>query len=78
MAREAGRNTIWVGTAEDDQGARQFVEGFGFRYASHDARRRQVLADVDQTEIQRLWTVAERRRPTTVSSGCSRRSLTRS
>jgi len=50
-AREAGRNTIWVGTAEDDQGARKFVEGFGFSYASHDARRRQVLADVDQTEV---------------------------
>ena len=47
LAREAGRSTIWVGAAEDDQGARRFVEGFGFRYASHDARRRQVLADVD-------------------------------
>ena len=58
-AREAGRSTIWVGTAEDDQGARKFVEGFGFSYASHDARRRQVLADVDQTEVQRLWTAAE-------------------
>jgi RimJ/RimL family protein N-acetyltransferase len=59
LAREAGRNTIWVGTAEDDQGARRFVEGFGFAYASHDARRRQVLARVDQTEIQRLWAMAE-------------------
>jgi len=58
-AREAGRNTIWVGTAEDDQGAGKFVEGFGFSYASHDARLRQVLADVDQTEVQRLWIVAE-------------------
>ena len=58
-AREAGRNTIWVGTAEDDQGARRFVEGFGFGYASHDARRRQVLADVDQTELRRLWTIAQ-------------------
>jgi GNAT superfamily N-acetyltransferase len=59
LAREAGRSTIWVGTAEDDQGARRFVEGFGFAYASHDARRRQVLARVDQTEIQRLWAMAE-------------------
>jgi GNAT superfamily N-acetyltransferase len=59
MARESGRSTIWVGTAEDDQGARRFVEGFGFRYASHDARRRQVLANVDQTEVQRLWEMAE-------------------
>jgi GNAT superfamily N-acetyltransferase len=58
LTREAGRSTIWVGTAEDDQGARQFVEGFGFAYASHDARRRQVLAQVDQAEIQRLWAMA--------------------
>jgi GNAT superfamily N-acetyltransferase len=57
--REASRNTIWVGTAEDDQGARKFVEGFGFSYASHDARRRQVLADVDQAAVQRLWSVAQ-------------------
>jgi GNAT superfamily N-acetyltransferase len=59
MAHESGRSTIWVGTAEDDQGARRFVEGLGFRYASHDARRRQVLANVDQTEVQRLWELAE-------------------
>jgi GNAT superfamily N-acetyltransferase len=59
LAREAGRNTIWVGTAEDDQGARRFVERFGFGYASHDARRRQVLADIDQTEIRRLWATTE-------------------
>jgi GNAT superfamily N-acetyltransferase len=59
IARQTKRNTIWVGTAEDDQGARCFVEKFGFRYASHDARRRQVLADIDRTEIQRLWASAE-------------------
>jgi len=59
IAREAGRSTIWVGTAEDDQGARCFVEKFGFRYASHDARRRQVLDDVDDTEVRRLLTSAE-------------------
>jgi GNAT superfamily N-acetyltransferase len=57
--REAGRNTVWVGGAEDDQVARKFLEGFGFSYASHDARRRQVLADVDQAEVQRLWRVAQ-------------------
>jgi GNAT superfamily N-acetyltransferase len=59
IAQEVGRSTIWVGTAEDDQGARCFVEKFGFRYASHDARRRQVLADIDHTEIQRLWASAQ-------------------
>jgi GNAT superfamily N-acetyltransferase len=59
MAREAGRSTIWVGTAEDDQGAQRFVEGFGFSYASRDARRRQVLSNVDQAEVQRLWGLAQ-------------------
>ena len=48
MAAEAGRPTIWVEAVEDDHGARAFVERFGFVYASHDARRRQVLAEVDQ------------------------------
>jgi GNAT superfamily N-acetyltransferase len=57
--REAGRTTLWVGTAEDDQGARKFVEGFGFSYASHDARRRQVLACVNHAEVQRLWADAQ-------------------
>ena len=59
ITREAGRNTIWVATGEDDQGAQCFVERFGFRYASHDARRRQVLADVDDTEVRRLLASAE-------------------
>jgi GNAT superfamily N-acetyltransferase len=59
ITREAGRNTIWVGAGEDDQGARCFMEKFGFRYASHDARRRQVLADVDDTEVRRLLASAE-------------------
>ena len=49
-----GRNTIWVGCAEDNVGARSFVEKFGFGYASHDARRRQLLADVDAAEVDRL------------------------
>jgi GNAT superfamily N-acetyltransferase len=59
IAGEVGRSTVWVGTAEDDHGARRFVEGFGFCYASHDARRRQVLSDVDQGEMQRLWGLAQ-------------------
>lgn len=57
--QEAGRNTIWVGTAEDDQGARKFVECFGFSYASHDARKRQVLADVNHADVRRLWADAQ-------------------
>ncbi|MCW2812374.1 MAG: hypothetical protein JWP61_2832, partial [Friedmanniella sp.] len=31
-----------------------FAEGFGFRFASHDARRRQVLPEVDWAEVDRL------------------------
>jgi GNAT superfamily N-acetyltransferase len=59
QAREAGRTIIWVGTAEDDLGAQAFVEKFGFNYASHDARRRQQLADVDSEELARLNAQAE-------------------
>jgi RimJ/RimL family protein N-acetyltransferase len=54
-ANQAGRTIIWCGTAEDDLGSRAFVEKFGFRYASHDARRRQQLADVDQDVLARLY-----------------------
>lgn len=52
--RGVGRTTIWLGAAEDDLGAKAFVESFGFHYASHDARRRQVLAEVDGDEVERL------------------------
>jgi GNAT superfamily N-acetyltransferase/RimJ/RimL family protein N-acetyltransferase len=57
--REAGRSTVWVATAEDDQGARKFIEIFGFGYASHDARRRQLLSAVDRAELQRVWAEAQ-------------------
>jgi GNAT superfamily N-acetyltransferase len=53
-AEESGRTTIWLGTAEDDLGARAFLETHGFHYASHDARRKQILADVDSDEIARV------------------------
>jgi GNAT superfamily N-acetyltransferase len=59
IAKEAARNTIWVGMAEDDQGAQRFVANFGFSYASQDARRRQVLAKVDHSKIQQLWATAQ-------------------
>ena len=59
MAEQAGRSILWVETVEDDQGARKFVERFGFGYASHDARRRQRLADVDPQTVSRLWAEAE-------------------
>lgn len=59
MAEAAGRHILWTETVEDDAGARKFVERFGFSYASHDARRRQVLADVDQAQLERLYAEAQ-------------------
>ena len=53
-AAEAGRTTVWLGAAEDDLGARTFIEGLGFHYASHDARRKQLLAEVDRETVDRL------------------------
>lgn len=53
-ATEAGRTTIWLGTAEDDLGSRAFLEAHGFRYASHDARRTQVLSEVDTDAVDAL------------------------
>ncbi len=60
IADEAGRPTIWVQAVEADLGARAFVERFGFVYASHDARRRQVLAEVDPAAVNSLYVTAER------------------
>jgi GNAT superfamily N-acetyltransferase len=58
MAEDAGRSILWVEAVEEDAGARKFCERFGFGYASHDARRLQVLAEVDQDAVQQLWTEA--------------------
>lgn len=56
--RAAGRTTLWMGGAEDDAGAQAFLARHGLARASAEARRRQLLADVDQTEIDRLATQA--------------------
>ena len=53
-----GRTTLWVGVAADDPASRAFVARFGFRQASSDARRRQVLADVDRDATARLFAQA--------------------
>jgi GNAT superfamily N-acetyltransferase len=53
--RAVGRNTLWIGAPKDDLGARAFAERSGFSYASHDARRRQLLSEVDQAEVDRLY-----------------------
>ncbi|HET9872513.1 MAG TPA: GNAT family N-acetyltransferase [Propionibacteriaceae bacterium] len=58
--RELGRSIVWIGAVESDPGARAFLERFGFAYASHDARRRQRLADVDRAELGRLHAEAVR------------------
>ena len=57
----AGRSTIWLGTAADDEGSQQFVTRHDFRYANPDARRRQVLAEVDHATVDRLYAEAEGR-----------------
>jgi GNAT superfamily N-acetyltransferase len=59
MAEDAGRSILWVEAVEEDAGARKFCERFGFGYASHDARRLQVLDEVDQDGLQRLWAEAQ-------------------
>jgi RimJ/RimL family protein N-acetyltransferase len=53
--RAAGRSTIWLGSPEDDLGVRAVIEKMGFHWASHDARRRQVLAQVDSEAVDRLY-----------------------
>jgi GNAT superfamily N-acetyltransferase len=55
----AGRTTVWVGGAADDAAVPAFLDRFGFRYASHDARRKQLLADVDADAVARLRRSAE-------------------
>jgi RimJ/RimL family protein N-acetyltransferase len=57
--RAAERTTVWMGGPEDDPAAAGFLSGAGFRYASHDARRRQRLADVDRGAVARLRAEAE-------------------
>jgi GNAT superfamily N-acetyltransferase len=57
--REAGRTTVWMGCPADAPAPAAFLEQAGFRYASHDARRRQRLADVDPAEVARLRAQAE-------------------
>jgi GNAT superfamily N-acetyltransferase len=59
MAEQTGRSILWIEAVEEDAGARKFCERFGFGYASHDARRRQVLAEVDADAVQRLWAEAQ-------------------
>lgn len=52
--RHAERSTVWMGCPEDDAAAASFLARGGFRCASHDARRRQRLSDVDPAAVARL------------------------
>lgn len=56
---DIGRNTIWVGCAEDDDAAAAFLKRHGFSCASHEARRYQRLADLDHPEMDRRYVQAE-------------------
>lgn len=58
LARAAGRTVLWVWAPEEDGEARAFLTGSGFVEANRDARRHQVLAEVDHTEVDRLGTNA--------------------
>lgn len=53
--RELGRNTIWGGCWSDDAVGAAFLKKHGFAYASHDARRYQYPAELDQAELDRLY-----------------------
>lgn len=57
-ATEANRSILWAGVASDDPGGKAFVERFGFRYANPEARRRQVLGEVDPEAVAGLFTEA--------------------
>jgi len=57
--REAERTTVWVGGPADDPVVPAFLGRFGFRHASHDARRKQWLREVDPAAIARLRQQAE-------------------
>jgi RimJ/RimL family protein N-acetyltransferase len=52
--RALGRTTLWVGIADDDEGSAGFLAGHGFTPAARDARRFQVLADVEPATLDAL------------------------
>lgn len=57
--QEAGRTTVWLGGPAEDEAAAAFAARQGFRYASHDARRKQHLAEVDPDAVAALRRQAE-------------------
>ncbi len=53
--RALGRDTIWISGPQDNRAVAAFAERHRFTYASHDARRRQLLADLDHDQLDRLY-----------------------
>lgn len=49
-----GRTTLWVGAAATNEGWTSFLVEHGFTLAAQDARRHQVLADLDHEQITQL------------------------
>lgn len=49
-----GRTTLWIGVAADDDRSTAFLAEHGFAPGSRDARRQQVLADVDPATLDAL------------------------
>lgn len=55
IARAHGRTTMWTWAGEDDLGTAAYLAGQGFVQAARDARRHQVLAEVDPEVVDQLW-----------------------
>ena len=54
LIRGAGRHTVWASAVADSEGPSAYLQGFGFRAASQDARRVQRISEVDWAEVDRL------------------------
>ena len=53
-SRGLGRSLAGLGVAADDEAAQRFVRRHGYSYAAPEARRKQVLAEVDRAGLDRL------------------------
>lgn len=60
-ARDRKRFTVWSGCAHDDEVAAEVLTSRGFSYASHDARRYQFPAELDQDHLAKLHAEAEQK-----------------
>lgn len=60
LAAELGRHTLWVPTPTDDRSGNDFLRHRGFDCATVDARRHQVLGEVDRAQVERLRAEAAR------------------